>query len=168
VRYDISERLRERLSAIGLDQLRAEAIERVEERLNASWSYVDVVAWTFAITPTETPVLFFLSIDLDQSHKNHKLIGEEHNLSGLHFHYTNLEGRRSDILFAFGRDPVDPQYPIKWERHATGKAKFRPTVERWNDRKRININSVCCSARNKMAPKTRFYQPSKESQYLYP
>jgi hypothetical protein len=117
----------------------------------------------------ETPVLYLLlRLPLGKPHKGYKLLGEEHNLSGIHFHYARLDGQRSDILFAFGQDPPEPDYPVKWERHGTNKAKFWPKPENWNFAKRENINMVCCAARNGMATGTRFFTPSKGSQFLLP
>lgn len=143
-------------------------IERTHRRLNASWSYVDVVSWERLIRPKDTPFLFQLCLPLGKPHKRHMVIAEEHNKSGVHFHYSKLDGKRSDVLFSFGEDPPDPHHPIKWERHATGKAKFWPIPDEWNLKKRVNINQVCCAARNDLPSTMRFFKPSKEARFLLP
>lgn len=38
-------------------------------------------------------------------------------------------GIRSDVLFAFGRNPPDPENPVTWERHGSGKARYFPDPE---------------------------------------
>lgn len=168
VRVAVPNDLFESTAALRADEVWHAVIEHMHGRLNASWSYVDVVEWEPLITFEHAPVLYLLTLPLGKPHKGHKLIGEEHNLSGIHFHYANLDGKRSDILFAFGDDPPWPNYPVKWERHGTGKAKFRPQPENWNFPKRENINLVCCSARDGLPADTRFFRPSKGSRYLLP
>jgi hypothetical protein len=156
------------LDELGRDTLRGTMIEQMLHRLNASWSYVDIVAWKPLIVPDEAPLLYLLTLPLGKAHKKHQLFGEAHNLSGVHFHYARLDGKRSDILFAFGQDPPDRLYPIKWERHGTNKAKFFPKPETWNVAKRENVNAVCCAARDRMADDTRFFTPSKQARFLLP
>ena len=151
------------------NSLHDEVIERIHRRLNASWSYVDLVSWEPLIRPDETPILFLLiRLPLGKPQKGHMAIGEEHNLSGVHFHYTKLDGRRSDVIFAFGDNAPEPAYPLKWERHGKGKAKFHPSPEVWNWKKRANINEVCCAARLDLPSGTRFFTPSKEARFLLP
>lgn len=148
--------------------LGAAYIESLHDRLRAQWSFLDVVEWTPLVSQETTPVLRMMTMPLGKPHKKHQIVGEEHNLSGIHFHYTQRDGRRSDILFAFGSDPQSPEHPVKWERHGTKKAKFHPRIEEWGVPKRENINEVCCAARDKMAEDSRFFHPSKEALYLLP
>lgn len=140
-------------------------------RLNASWSYIDIVKWEPLVQADAFPLLFrILTLPLGKPDKKHQLIGEEHNRSGIHFHYARLDGARSNILFAFGKNPPEPKYPVKWERHGGSKAKIKPNPkpENWNYNKRKNINKICEKAREKLPPDTRFFTPSKESQFLLP
>lgn len=150
------------------EALRGSVIEHFYQRLNASWSYIDVVSWEGLLIPAEMPRLFMLTAPLGKPHKGHIVIGEEHNQSGIHFHYAKLDGKRSDILFAFGAKPPIAGRPITWERHGKGKAKFFPRPDDWNDRKRENVNEVCVAARLDMSAGTRFYTPSNEARFLLP
>lgn len=169
IRLEVPEEVAAGLNELDRAAVQNMMIERTLQRLNASWSYIDIVDWAPLVRVDETPVLYLLlRLPLGKPHKGHKLLGEEHNLSGIHFHYARLDGQRSDILFAFGQNPPEPNFPVKWERHGTNKAKFRPRPENWNFAKRENINTVCCAARANLAADTRFFTPSKESQFLLP
>lgn len=140
-------------------------------RLNASWSYIDIVQWEPLVKEDAFPLLFrMLRLPLGKPDRKHQLIGEEHNRSGIHFHYARLDGARSNILFAFGKNPPEPEHPVKWEGHGTSKAKIKPNPkpENWNYNKRKNINKICKKARAKLPQGTRFFTPSKKSQFLLP
>ncbi|MEN3973503.1 hypothetical protein [Emcibacter sp. SYSU 3D8] len=150
------------------EELHNAVIEHLHQRLNASWSYVDVVSWERLILLEETPILFLITLPLGKPDKKHIVLGEEHNRSGIHFHYAKLDGARSDVIFAFGKNTDAPKYPVKWERHASGKAQFRPSPDKWNEKKRININEVCSAARQNLPVGTRLFTPSKQSQFLLP
>lgn len=147
-------------------EVRAAVIEHPLLRLNASWSYLDLVAWEPLISRADTPILFQLCRNLGKADKKHQVIAEEHNLSGVHFHYARLDGARSNILFAFGSTPNDPDNPVTWERHGAGR--FKPKPDEWNRKKRLNINLVCGKVRGDLAPGTRWFTPSKEALFLLP
>ncbi|WP_380879553.1 hypothetical protein ACFB49_22930 [Sphingomonas sp. DBB INV C78] len=151
------------------EALRLAAIERRCWRMNASWSYVDLVEYSPLIDRSDTPILFLVvRLPLGKPHKGHRVEAEEHNLSGYHLHYARLDGMRSDILFAFGSNPPEPEFPVKWERHGSGKARYFPQPETWNRKKRLNVNQVCLAARNKLPSDARFFIPGKESLFLLP
>lgn len=166
--FDLPDKVEITLGELEWDALRGAVIEQTLRRINASWCYIDVIAWSPLILPNETPVLYLITLPLGQPHKKRQLLGEEHNLSGVHFHYAKLDGKRSNILFAFGHTPPDHRYPVSWERHGTNKAKFFPKPEAWNFAKRENVNAVCCAARDEMHQDTRYFVPSKEAQFLLP
>lgn len=88
--------LAEAMAPLRSAQLRDAVIERPLRRINASWSYVDLVAWEHLVSRADTPILFQLSRDLGKPDRKHQVIAEEHNLSGVHFHYARLDGTRSD------------------------------------------------------------------------
>ncbi|WP_265528778.1 hypothetical protein [Sphingomicrobium marinum] len=149
--------------------VQATFIELGSQRLNASWSYIDLVEVAPLIDPIETPVLYLVvTLPLGKSHKKHEVTAEEHNQSGYHLHYAKLNGIRSDVLFAFGRNPPDPENPVTWERHGSGKARYFPDPESWNFKKRENVNKVCLAAKAKLPSDARLFTPSRNSKFLLP
>lgn len=144
-------------------------IELGSQRLNASWSYIDLVEVAPLIDPVDTPVLYLVvTLPLGKPHKNHEVITEEHNQSGYHLHYAKLNGIRSDVLFAFSSNPPDPENPVTWERHGSGKARYFPDPDSWNFRKRENVNKVCLAAKAKLPSDARLFTPSQGSKFLLP
>lgn len=146
------------------DRLRDGYFERFHRRFNASWSYLDLMSREPLITEAETPILYLLVLPLGKPDKKHGIIKEEHNRSGYHFHYSKLNGLRSDILLSFSRVTPKPDYPVTWERHGDGK--FFPKPEHWGYKKCVNVNEVCVTIRSRMSASTTFYTPSKEAQLL--
>lgn len=144
-------------------------IELGSQRLNASWSYIDLVEVTPLIDPIDTPMLYLvLTLPLGKPHKQHQVTAEEHNHSGYHLHYAKLNGIRSDVLFAFGSNPPDPENPVTWERHGTGKARYFPDPDSWSFKKRENVNKVCLGAKAKLPSDARMFKPSQGSKFLLP
>jgi hypothetical protein len=149
--------------------VQATFIELGSQRLNASWSYIDLVEVAPLIDPVDTPVLYLVvTLPLGKSHKKHEVTAEEHNQSGYHLHYAKLNGIRSDVLFAFGRNPPDPENPVTWERHGSGKARYFPDPDSWNFKKRENVNKVCLAAKAKLPSDARLFTPSQCSKFLLP
>lgn len=149
--------------------VQASFIEIGSHRLNASWSYIDLVEVTPLIDPADTPMLYLVvTIPLGKPHKKHEVTAEEHNQSGYHLHYAKLNGIRSDVMFAFGINPPDPKNPVTWERHGSGKARYFPDPDSWNFKKRQNVNEVCLAAKAKLPSNARLLTPSKGSKFLLP
>ncbi len=149
--------------------IQATFIELGSQRLNASWSYIDLVEVAPLIDPVDTPVLYLvMTLPLGKPHKKHEVIAEEHNQSGYHLHYAKLNGIRSDVLFAFGSNPPDPENPVTWERHGAGKARYFPDPDSWNFKKRENVNKVCLAAKAKLPSSSRLFTPSQGSKFLLP
>ncbi|MCW1985376.1 UNVERIFIED_ORG: hypothetical protein M2348_001108 [Sphingomonas sp. R1F5B] len=149
--------------------IQATFIELGSQRLNASWSYIDLVEVAPLIDPVDTPVLYLIvTLPLGKPHKKHEVTAEEHNQSGYHLHYAKLNGIRSDVLFAFGSNPPDPENPVTWERHGTGKARYFPDPDSWNIKKRENVNKVCLAAKAKLPSGARMFTPSQDSKFLLP
>lgn len=149
--------------------IQATFIELGSQRLNASWSYIDLVEVAPLIDPVDTPVLYLVvTLPLGKPHKKHEVTAEEHNQSGYHLHYAKLNGIRSDVLFAFGSNPPDPKNPVTWERHGTGKARYFPDPDSWNFKKRENVNKVCLAAKAKLPSDARLFTPSQNSKFLLP
>lgn len=149
--------------------VQATFIELGSQRLNASWSYIDLVEVVPLINPVDTPLLYLVvTLPLGKAHKKHEVTAEEHNRSGYHLHYAKLNGIRSDVLFAFGRNPPDPENPVTWERHGSGKARYFPDPDSWNLKKRENVNKVCLAAKAKLPNDARLFTPSHGSKFLLP
>lgn len=149
--------------------LQGNFIELGSQRMNASWSYIDLVEVAPLIDPVDTPVLYLIvALPLGKSHKKHEVIAEEHNQRGYHLHYAKLNGIRSDVMFAFGRNPPDLDNPVTWERHGSGKARYFPDPDTWNLKKRENVNKVCLDAKAKLPSDARLFTPSQGSKFLLP
>jgi len=111
----------------------------------------------------EIVVLHLISIPSLSDH----LVLERHAHWGLHYHYCDRDGRRSDTVLCFRAAVISPPTPLLWELHAERNSKFRARPGNWRVPKRRSIYDTCVKDLTKRAA-NQFRPPSKEAQPVWP